>query len=297
MTQQTTPSTPLPPAPPAPAQPSATKIIPEESTGFFAGVKRVFAFIGWVLTGFGLIGALRRRRSGSTKSEEIVVYTVHRSFYLWGLIVTGFVGSFCVRHWDRGHGVWGWIYVFVLLYTIASMLFDISTMKALLWGGIFALVWVTSKYLEAVKGLVVLSAVRDYLRSLHPQLDPGTASVLSWLLLVPWVGSLFHSFTRGRKTFSPNSIEEWFMGEGREITDRSGLKFRTRYRDLFESILGLGSGDLEAINNHQDVVKRWENILFLAFIWPKLDQILHQRSVGVDNAPTNPVEVEDVKKP
>ena len=144
--------------------------------------------------------------------------------------------------------------------------------------------------------MVVLSAVRDYLRNLHPKLDAGTASVISWMLLVPWIGSLFHSYTRGRKAFSPNSIEEWFMGEGREILDRSGLKFRTVYRDLFESILGLGAGDIEAIDNNQHVVKRWENILFLAFIWPKLDEILHQRAAVVDNAPTSPVEDEEVRK-
>jgi hypothetical protein len=258
---------------PTPARAPAVTVVPGKSVGFVGGIKRVFSFIGWVLTGFGLIGAFRRRQAGAVRSEEIVVYTVHRSFYVWSLILVGFVGSFCVRH-NFGHETgWGWIYVFVLLYTFAAMMFDVSTFKALLWGGIFLLVWITSKYLEQVKHLVFLSAVGSYLRNLRPRLDPGTASVVSWLLLVPWI-----------------------MGEGREITDRSGLKFRTRYRDLFESFLGLGAGDLEAINNHQDVVKKWENILFLAFLWPKLDEILHQRSVGVDNAPTNPVEVEDVKQ-
>ena len=278
------------------ATPPATTVVPGQGIGVGGGIKRIFSFIAWVFTGFGLIHAFRRRQTGAMRTEEVVVYTVHRSFYLWSLILVGFIGSFCVHHNFGSDGAWGWLYVFVLLFTIATMLFDVSTFKALLWGGIFLLIWITSKYLEQVKHVVFLSGIANYLRSLHPRLDPGTASVISWMLLIPWIGSLFHSFTRGRKAFSPNSIEEWFMGEGREITDRSGLKFRTRYRDLFESFLGLGAGDLEAINNHQDVVKRWENILFLAFLWSKLDEILHQRSVGVDNAPTNPVEVEEVKQ-
>src|SRR5205823_6140323 len=146
-----------------------------------------------------------------------------------------------------------------------------------------------------MKHMTILSGVTGYLAGLHPALNPGMAQVISILLLPSWILSLFTSYARGRKAFSPNSIEERFLGEGREILDRSGLKFRTRYRDLFETFLGLGAGDLEAINNHQDVVKKWENILFLAFLWPKLDEILHQRSVGVDNARTNPVEVEEVK--
>jgi hypothetical protein len=272
-----------------------TTVIPDQRIGLFGRIKRLFSFIIWVFTGFGLIGAFRRKVAGGTKSEEIIVHTVHRSFYVWSLILFGFVASFFVRHFHH-EGIWGWLYIFVLLYTIAAMMYDCNTFKALLWGGVFALLWITSKYLEAVKGMSILSAVQNYLRNLRPHLDPGMASVVSWMLLVPWIGSLFHSYTRGRKAFSPNSIEEWFMGEGREILDRSGLKFRTVYRDLFESILGLGAGDIEAIDNNQHVVKRWENILFLAFIWPRLDEILHQRAATVDNAPTDPVEVEQVKK-
>jgi hypothetical protein len=274
---------------------SAAPAVPARHAGG-GGIGRIFSFIGWVFSGFGLVGAFRRRQTGAVRTEEIICYTVHRSFYLWALILTGFVGSFFVNHLG-GSGGWGWIYVFVVLFTIATILFDVNTFKALLWGGIVLLVWISSKYLEQVEHVMFLSSVGRYLRSLHPHLDPGTASVVSWFLLIPWIGSLFQSYTQGRKAFSPNSIEEWFMGEGREITDRSGLKFRTRYRDLSESVLGFGSGDLEAINNHCDVVKRWENVLFLAFLWPKLDEILHQRAAVVDNAPANPVEVEDVRHP
>ena len=280
-----------------PAQPAPT---PGHSVatpaGIFAGVKRVLAFVTWVLTGFGLIGYLVRRRSGAARSEEIIVYTVHQSFYLWALILTGFVAAPLVRHWPGSADMWGWIYVFVLLYTIVSLLFDVSTTKALLWGGIFLLVWITSKYLEDMKHMSVLTGVFGYLAHQRPELNPGMVSVLSWMLLVPWVLALFHTFCRGRKAFSPNSIEERFVGEGCEIMDRSGLKFRTRYRDLFETFLGLGAGDIEAIDVNQHVVKRWENILFLFFVWKRLDEVLHQRSAVVDNAPSNPVEVQEVRK-
>jgi hypothetical protein len=147
-----------------------------------------------------------------------------------------------------------------------------------------------------MRHMTVLTGVFAYLRHLRPDLSPGFAAVMSWLLLVPWVAALFHTFSRGRTTFSPNSIEEWYMGEGRDVMDRSGLKFRSRYRDLFESLLGFGAGDLEAIDSNRHVVRRWENILFLAFQWRKLDEILHQRAAIVDNAPEEPVEVEVAKK-
>jgi hypothetical protein len=267
----------------------------EERIGFAGAVRRGLAFFGWVLTGFGLVSLFRRSKVRGV-AEEIVVYTVHPSFYLWALIALGFVASACVNHWPGSAVAWGWAYVLVLLCTIVTLLFDVSTLKALLWGGIFCLVWIASKYLEDLKHMTILSGVGHYLAGLHPRLDPGTASVVSWLLLVPWVGALFHAFSRGRKAFSPNSIEERFFGEGREITDRSGLKFRTRYRDWFETVFGLGACDLEAVDGNHHVVKRWENILFLTFVWRRLDSVLHQRAATVDNAPSDPVEVEEVHK-
>lgn len=262
--------------------------------GFFAGLKRIGAFIWWLLTGFGLLGALGRRRSARFKVEEIVIYSVHRSFFLWAMILTGFIGAVSLRH----HGnpvIWGWVYIWVVFYTLVTLLFDLSSLKLLLWAGIFTFAWVVSKYLEDMKHLQVLSLLTGYLRQLHPRLDAGFASVMSWLLVGPWLLSLFHSFSRGRKVFSPNSIEEWYFGEGREITDRSGLKFRSRYRDILETMLGLGSGDLEAVDGNGVVVKRWENIIFLIFIWDRLDEILHQRSLVVDNTKEDPVEVESVR--
>ena len=256
-------------------------------------VRRFFGFLWWLVTGFGLLASRRKSRM---QAEEIVCYAVHRSFFLWLVILVGFIAAPCLNHHVGSPTLWGWVYLFTMLYTIVTLLFDVSTPRALLWGGIFCFIWLISKYLEDMRHMTVLTGVFRYLRNLRPDLSPGFAAVMSWLLLVPWVAALFHTFSRGRTTFSPNSIEEWYMGEGRDVMDRSGLKFRSRYRDLFESLLGFGAGDLEAIDSNRHVVRRWENILFLAFQWRKLDEILHQRAAIVDNAPEEPVEVEVAKK-
>jgi hypothetical protein len=252
-------------------------------------VKKLLAFAVWLLTGFGLLGHLFGRKTTKSATDEIVVYCVPRSFFLWAIILTGFIAAACLRHYPQTALLWGWLYIWVLLYTFVTLLFDVSTPRFLLWAGIFTLVWLTSKYLEDVRDMYLLSGAFDHIRSLHPTVSAGFASVVSWLLLFPWIGGLFHSFSRGRKTFSPNSIEEWFLGEGREILDRNGLKFRSRYRDLFESLLGLGAGDLEAVDNNQQVVKRWESILFLFFVWRRLDQVLHQRAAVMETAANEPV--------
>jgi hypothetical protein len=86
----------------------------------------------------------------------------------------------------------------------------------------------------------------------------------------------------GRKRFSPNEIGEFHFGEGSELTDRTGLRFRTRYRDVLETILTFGGGDLLAVDNHHNVIKQWDNIIGLFFVWNDLDRILHQRAALIE---------------
>src|SRR5580765_1173533 len=104
------------PATVAVVPPASAAIEPQQQTGFVAGIKRIFGFIAWVFTGFGLVGAVRNRRRG--KTDEIILYTVHHSFYLWMLILVGWIAAACVGHWPNSAPGWGWLYVFAMLYTI-----------------------------------------------------------------------------------------------------------------------------------------------------------------------------------
>lgn len=239
-----------------------------------SAAQSVGTFIHWVVfLPFVLFRAKRRAL------DEITVYTAHPSFFLWLLIVVGFTSAAIVRQAPAWAGVLGWLYIWVMLYFIVTLLYDFSTRKLALWVLIFALIWLTSKYVEHLKQVAVLGYAVDYLAQLDPRLDPGTVTVLSWLLLLPWIGSLFHMVLNGRKRFTPNEIGEFHFGEGSELTDRSGLRFRTKYRDVLETILTFGGGDLLAVDNHQNVIKRWDNIIGLFFLWKHLDRILHQRAV------------------
>jgi hypothetical protein len=59
--------------------------------------------------------------------------------------------------------------------------------------------------------------------------------------------------------------------------------FQINYRDILETIVGLGAADLIVVDRANRVVKRYENVIFLFFRWHKLDRILHQRFALVDN--------------
>ncbi len=179
----------------------------------------------------------------------------------------------------------GWLYLGVLVYLIFALVSDFNTRKLALWMGIFLLLFLASAYIEHLHNIAVLGIVARYLTSLHPVLDPGSVLVLSWILLFPWIGSLIDMALYRRKRFTPNEIAEFHFGEGNELTDRTGLRFRTRYRDLLETLLTFGGGDLQAVDNHHNVIKSYENILGLYFKWKKLDRVLHQRSAVIGDDP------------
>jgi hypothetical protein len=239
--------------------------------------KAVFQFSRFMVT---LPIVLIRGRRGNI--DEVTVYAAHPSFFLWLLILVGFVSAAIVNRSPHWAGFFGWLYIWVLVYFLVTLLYDVSTRKLALWALIFTLIWLTSKYVELLKQVALLSYLFDYLGNLRPRFDPGTGTVLSWLLLLPWCGSLLHIALNGRKKFTPNEIGEFHFGEGSELTDRSGLRFRTRYRDVLETILTFGGGDLLAVDNHQNVIKRWDNIIGLFFFWKDLDRVLHQRAAVMD---------------
>jgi hypothetical protein len=238
-------------------------------------VNAVFQFLRYMVA---LPVTLVRGRRG--KLDEVTVYSAHPSFFLWLLIAVGFIAAAVVERHSNWASFFGWLYIWVLVYFLVTLLYDFSTRKLALWVLIFALIWLTSKYFEHIKNVAVLGRVFDYLAELDPKLDPGTATVLSWLLVLPWIGALLHMALNGRKKFTPNEIGEFHFGEGSELTDRSGLRFRTRYRDILETMLTFGGGDLIAVDNHQNVIKRWDNIIGLFFFWNDLDRVLHQRAVS-----------------
>ncbi len=111
----------------------------------------------------------RRRRP----IDQVTVYSAHPSFFLWLLIATGFLTAAVVRH-DAGLAVpMGWVFIFVLVYFLVSLLYDLSTRALLLWTGIFLLVWLGSKYVEHLKHIAVLGYLFRYLSGLQPQARSG----------------------------------------------------------------------------------------------------------------------------
>lgn len=254
-------------------QPPAAKI------SIVTRVGRVFA------APFVAVGHIVR---GGRKPDEIVVYSAPPAFFLWIVIAVGFVLKLVCPSPIVSLSAGAWIFIFTLIYFLLALLYDMSLKKLVLCSLVVAVLWLFARYMEGLHNIVILGWIMKYFASLNPQYDPGTVSVLCWLLLIPWVCSLFEMVFNRKKKFSPNEIAEFHFGEGSELTDRAGLRFVTKYRDVLETLLGFGGGDLIAVDNHQTVIKRYENIVGLWFHWGKLDRILHQRATLLDEDETKP---------
>jgi hypothetical protein len=255
------------------------KASPEKPQEQPAAKVQVFARIGRVVAApFVAVGRLV---GGHRTIDEIVVYSAPPAFYLWIVIVTGFALRLLVPT-VLTERAGAWVFIFILIYFILAVLYDMNLKKLLLCTLVVAVLWLFAKYMENLRNIVILGTIMKHFAALDPKFDSGVAGVISWLLLIPWVASIFEMFFNRKKKFSPNEIAEFHFGEGSELTDRSGLRFVTKYRDVLETLLGFGGGDLLAVDNHQAVIKRYENIIGLWFHWRKLDRILHQRATLVD---------------
>jgi len=219
---------------------------------------------------------------GGSKIDEIVVYSAPPAFFLWIVIATGFLLRLLVPTHILTPEAGAWIFVFFVVYFVLAILYDMSLKKLVLCSLVVAVVWLFARYMESLHNIAIIGPILHHFAALDPKYDHGTVSVICWLLLIPWVCSLFEMVFNRKKKFSPNEIAEFHFGEGSELTDRSGLRFVTKYRDVLETLLGFGGGDLLAVDNHQAVIKRYENIVGLWFHWGKLDRILHQRATLVD---------------
>jgi hypothetical protein len=218
---------------------------------------------------------------GKSKVDEIVVYSAPPAFFLWIVIAMGFGLRMLVPSVVSERAA-AWIFIFTLIYFILAILYDMNLKKLLLCSLVVAVLWLFARYMESLHHVAILGPILHHFAELDPKYDHGTVSVICWLLLIPWVCALFEMFFNRKKKFSPNEIAEFHFGEGSELTDRSGLRFVTKFRDVLETVLGFGGGDLLAVDNHQTVIKRYENIVGLLFKWEKLDRILHQRATLLD---------------
>ena len=241
--------------------------------------RKVISKIGCVISApFLLVGRLV---SGKSKVDEIVVFSAPPAFYLWVVIAVGFALRMLVPA-VVSERAGAWIFIFTLIYFILALLYDMNLKKLVLCSLVVAVLWLFAKYMESLHHVAILGPILNHFAALDPKYDHGTVSIICWLLLIPWVCSLCEMIFNRKKKFSPNEIAEFHFGEGSELTDRTGLRFVTKYRDVLETVLGFGGGDLLAVDNHHVVIKRYENIVGLWFKWQKLDRIIHQRATLLD---------------
>jgi hypothetical protein len=118
------------------------------------GFSKLWAFLCWVFTGFGLLHAFTSKKY---KLDEIVLYKVPRAFFLWFPILVGFTCAYIVRNHPAQAVTVGWIYLFAIFYTLLAVLYDISPLMLLLISLVIGFVCLLSSKLEQSHNWLILT--------------------------------------------------------------------------------------------------------------------------------------------
>src|SRR5262249_12993728 len=152
---------------------------------------------------------------GGKKPDEIVIYSAPQAFFLWIVIATGFLLRLLVSDPPKNltgpthiltPEAGGGIFIFVLVYFILRIFYHMSVKKLTLVTLVFALLWFFARYMESLHQVAIIGPIIRHFRNLNPQYDHGTVSIICWLLLIPWVCSIFEMVFNRKKQFSPNEI-------------------------------------------------------------------------------------------
>jgi len=149
---------------------------------------------------FVVIGHLVR---GKTKIDEVIVYSAPAAFFLWVVIAVGFLLNLLVPTNILTLQAGAWIFIFTLIYFLLAILYDMSLKKVLLCTLVVAVLWLFAKYMEGRYSIAILSPILHHFAALDPKYDHGTVSVICWLLLIPWVASLFEMAFKPEEKIQP----------------------------------------------------------------------------------------------
>lgn len=260
-----------------------TSPTPERSKGPRIPIlSEAWGFVRFVFSGFGLFDAVLRKRRGANRLEEVIVHQFHTGIYLWLWILFGFVSS-CLVSWGADASLFGWLYLMVVMYTLITVLFDISRNMMLVVLLAIGFVGVSGLYLQDHVNLPVISSLYSFFVGMQVRLDPGFARALSWLLLIPFGCVLVQAYFDGHVRITSNEIEVYHYGKMTDSISRIGKRIRERYRDLNETLLGLGAADMVVIDYNGKEERLFQNIVGLRYRWAEIDRMLEVWDVEVQN--------------
>ncbi len=235
--------------------------------GFIA---MIFKPIAWV------VRPLVFRVSKERGNPKVNFTSFSNLLYLWPIMVIGWVGPWLTsgdKPWVSA-GVMGWIWITVMLIVIICIGSDTDRNKTAALAAVVIIFWLGGLLLEAKKGIPVLSNVYDFFAGYNVQFDPGTAGVFSMATLVLLFFVIGSAWFDGRYEITTREITHKRLFRTSDSLPRAAKRIKRDWRDLIETILGLGAGDVIVLDTNSNVVMRIPNVPFLWFFRQDVDHIL-----------------------
>ena len=151
-----------------------------------------------------------KRQSNSGKDAkqpiQVVFYTYPKLLFAWPLIVLGYL-LFPIDALEWGHpGVMAWIWIILLIATVATMGVDLPRNAAAFWLVVIIAILFIGFWLRDVKQFNVFGNVYNFFADLKPVYSAGLGLSVSILLTVPYVVMWIWSRLNDKWRFTHNEF-------------------------------------------------------------------------------------------
>lgn len=245
-----------------------------EGRGFFATVGHIvgliFKPIAWI------VRPLVFRVSPDKTNPKVHFTSFSNLLYLWPIMIIGWVGPFLSRGDDPwiSAGVMGWIWITVMLVVIICIGADTDRNKTAAIAAVVIILWLGGLLIEAKKGIPILSRIYEFFEKYEVKFDAGTAGVFSVAVLIILIFIVISAWFDGRYEITTREITHKRIFRTSDSLPRAAKRIKRDWRDLIETFLGLGAGDVIVIDSNSNIVMRIPNVPFLWFFRHDVDHIL-----------------------
>ncbi|MAE66555.1 MAG: hypothetical protein CMJ18_19980 [Phycisphaeraceae bacterium] len=223
-----------------------------------------------------------KRQPASTGDAEppiqLVFYSYPKLLFTWPLIVVGYL-MYPFADWQWGNPIMAWIWIVLLIATIATMGLDLPRNAAAFWVVVVVAILFIGFWLKDVKQFNVFGDIYNFFRRLAPGYSGGLGLSVSILLTIPYIVMWIWSRINDQWRFTHNEFEHRAFGKVDWAAARGAKTVRTSYPDILEAIFCL-AGDLVIYDARaRSVIRRIPNVPLLPLKKRRIDQLLEMTRV------------------
>lgn len=224
----------------------------------------------------------RYRRGRTQNPKDVRLRSYPAIIFMWPPYVVGLI-CIVLHQADVNTHTLGWMWMISGFPTLCALAGDVNRNKGFFWSVTIGL---------TVTVLLLVGASFGWLSSIEsPSYSSGTVKWFCIFLTFCYPLMHFLVTINGRWEINSNQFEHKTWGEKVDSIAHNGKTVRMEIPDIFEFMICLSGDIVIASADGKTELKRIENIPFIHWKWPKVEQLLE--TVRVDTEAPDPAETDE----